>query len=401
MAATFKYLPKLVPNIFAEIVAKASTNLSSDANFDISQISFKHGNWDDIKNELIKQGNSYDDVVKSTKYPLVCLIHAFNEGYVSANGEFTGDLLIVAPCKPDEHIPYKYSIDGNFQKYLNPIYAELVALIKASSEFAGYTAKVEFPKRDLIHFNSTAENNQYMLPDLLDGVLIPNLTLRLAKPRCSSPSQNNCVPTHTVSLISNINEIKTDISGNFANVTFSMQDNVVGATYTAECAGIFLEEVQPNTIISFNIKPFIDSNTNTEVVITATSADGTIRTIATLPIIINGEQVDSYGLKCGGLYSVNTDCGNYMALTMSAFASWSKPQIKGINITLDDVPIFGKTYTPALSDLVVHSDEFYSVPLLIPTDPNAEFTEFLITTTYTSDTEYQITHSAIIQLQKI
>jgi hypothetical protein len=400
MAATFKYLPKLVPNIFAEIVAKASTNLSSDANFDISQISFKHGNWDDIKNELIKQGNSYDDVVKSTKYPLVCLIHAFNEGYVSANGEFTGDLLIVAPCKPDEHIPYKYSVDGNFQKYLNPIYAELVSLIKASSEFAGYTAKVEFPKRDLIHFNSTAENNQYMLPDLLDGVLIPNLTLRLAKPRCSSASKNNCVPTHTVSLISNIKEIKTDIGGNFANVTFSMQEDVEGATYTAECAGILIEDVQPNTIISFNIRPFIDTNRDTEVMITETIGD-TMLAIVTLPIIINGNQVQSYGLTCGGLYSVNTDCGNYMALTMSAFASWSNPQIKNISITLDGVPIFGKTYTPALSDLVVHSDEFYSVPLLIPTDPNATFTEFIITTTYTSVTGFQITHTSFIQLQKI
>ena len=400
MAATFKYLPKLVPNIFAEIVAKASTNLSSDANFDISQISFKHGNWDDIKNELIKQGNSYDDVVKSTKYPLVCLIHAFNEGYVSANGEFTGDLLIVAPCKPDEHIPYKYSVDGNFQKYLNPIYAELVALIKASSEFAGYTAKVEFPKRDLIHFNSTAENNQYMLPDLLDGVLIPNLTLRLAKPRCSSPSQNNCVPTHTVSFISNIKEITTDISGNFANVTFSMQEDVVGATYTAECAGIVIEDVQPNTNISFNIRPFIDTNRDTEVMITEMIGD-TMLAIVTLPIIIDGNQVQSYGLTCGGTYSVNTDCGNYMALTMSAFASWSNPQIKNISITLDAVPIFGKTYTPALSDLVVQSDEFYSVPLLIPTDPNATFAEFIITTTYTSVTGFQITHTSFIQLQKI
>jgi hypothetical protein len=90
-----------------------------------------------------------------------------------------------------------------------------------------------------------------------------------------------------------------------------------------------------------------------------------------------------------------------MALTMSTFASWSNPQIKNISITLDEVPIFGKTYTPALSDLLVHSDEFYSVPLLIPSDPNAEFTQFEITTTYTSVTGFSITHSAIIQLQKI
>jgi hypothetical protein len=135
-------------------------------------------------------------------------------------------------------------------------------------------------------------------------------------------------------------------------------------------------------------------------VITETIGDNTLA-IATLPIIINGNQVQSYGLKCGGLYSVNTDCGNYMALTMSTFASWSNPQIKNISITLDGVPIFGRTYTPALADLVVQSDEFYSVPLLIPTDPNATFTEFIITTTYTSVTGFQITHTAIIQLQKI
>jgi hypothetical protein len=179
-----------------------------------------------------------------------------------------------------------------------------------------------------------------------------------------------------------------------------MQENVVGATYTAECAGILIEDVQPNTIISFNIRPFIDTNRNTEVVITETIGDNTLA-IATLPIIINGNQVQSYGLKCGGTYSVNTDCGNYMALTMSAFASWSNPQIKKISITLDGVPIFGRTYTPALSDLIVHSDEFYSVPLLIPTDPNATFAEFIIETTYTSVTEVTITHTAFIQLQKI
>jgi hypothetical protein len=399
MAATFKYLPKLVPNIFADIVAQASNNLKNDARFDISQISFKHGNWDDIKNELIKQGNSYDEVVKATKYPLVCLIHSFNEGYISANGEFTGDLLIVAPCKPDEHIPYKYSADGNFQKYLNPIYAELVALIKASSEFAGYTAKVEFPKRDLIHFNSTAENNQYMLPDLLDGVLIPNLTLRLAKSKCNSTTQNNCVPTHTVNLISNIKQVESNAGGNFTNVRFLIQEELTEFRYSAECAGVLIEDVQPDTNINFDLTAFLASNTSTQVVITAD--DGTIRTSVSLPIIIANNEIVSYAFVNQSLYSVNTDCGNYMALTMNQIAQWSTEQIKGINITLDGVPIFGKSYNPPLFELIVYSDEFFSVPLLIPSDPNAEFTDFEIITTYLSATQYQITHSAIIQLQKI
>lgn len=391
MAATFQYLPSLVPNIFADIVAQASNNLKTDARFTIPQISFKHGNWDDIKNELIKQGNSYDDIVKSTKYPLVCLIHSFNESYVASEGEFTGDLLIVAPCKPDEHIPYKYSANGNFQKYLNPIYAELVALIRASDKFSGYTSKVEFPKRDLIHFNSVAENNQYILPDLLDGILIPNLNLRLSKPKCSNAYGTNCIKSHNVNYINSINFMEITVNGNLLSVFFTVQGFVETPLYEIDIAGLIVQEVFPNVANVINIQSVL--NLNESGVIVLSGRDESIE----IPLVIEDREVILAPYQVYANFEVNTDCGNYMPLTMYARGVYLTNQFRSIQVTLNGDIIYARTTQLSVNEIVADSNNFYTQPILIPT-PFTSTSDFTIVTTYTTAENLTITHTAVIQL---
>lgn len=194
MAQTYTISPVSIPSIFEAIVSEVSTNLASAT---IPQVSFRHGTWVDILDELTIDSNSPDDDVKNNKYPLVCLIHQFDENPFdsqSEDAEFT--LIIVTRSTATMRTDERYT--ANFIPILYPIYAELKQVIFDSMYFLGYNQAFSHTKRDLTHAGQESANGNtaYKLPDVLDGLLMSNIKLKVnLDPICAPATPNLCLLT--------------------------------------------------------------------------------------------------------------------------------------------------------------------------------------------------------------
>jgi len=194
MAATYTISPISIPSIFEAIVSTVSDNLASVT---IPQVSFRHGTWIDILDELTVDSNSPDNDVKNKKYPLVCLIHQFDEKPFDAqseDAEFT--LIIVTRSTATMRTDARYT--DNFIPILYPIYAELKQVISDSRYFLGYNQAFSHTKRDLTHAGQESANGNvaYKLPDVLDGLLMANIKLRVnLDPICEPATPNLCLLT--------------------------------------------------------------------------------------------------------------------------------------------------------------------------------------------------------------
>ena len=128
MAATYTIQPLSIPAIFEALVSEVSTNLASAT---IPQVSFRHGTWLDILKELTVDSNSPTEAVKNGKYPLVCLIHQFDEKPFDSISETTNlTLIIVTSSTIDATTDARYT--DNFIPILYPIYAELKQVVADS-----------------------------------------------------------------------------------------------------------------------------------------------------------------------------------------------------------------------------------------------------------------------------
>ncbi|MFZ4754298.1 MAG: hypothetical protein ACOYLG_13225, partial [Chitinophagaceae bacterium] len=167
MARSYQYDPFLIPNIFREIVDTVSDNLSTDADLDIAQVSFKHGSWLKIQAQLMEEAKS--ESKKNIRFPLIAMIHRYKEGYESNDDEFTADFIIFA--RRDKTARVKESYEGNFPNVLNPIYAEFRQVVCDSSYFRGYNHAKNFPKMDIVDAGEAAQygNVRYEIPEHLDA----------------------------------------------------------------------------------------------------------------------------------------------------------------------------------------------------------------------------------------
>ena len=197
MARTYNLGPISVPTIFEDIVSEVSTNLSTDTDLDISQVSFKHGTRMVIQNALINDSLNPTDAVKNGKYPLVCLIHQFDEKpFDRTTAEINVQILICNISAP--YLNSDQRLDDNYTPILNPIYAELKSVIAGSPYFVGYNQAFSHTKRDLYHTGkeSPEGNDGYYLPDCIDGILMDNVTLKVNIPTmCDYQEPNLCLLT--------------------------------------------------------------------------------------------------------------------------------------------------------------------------------------------------------------
>jgi hypothetical protein len=86
----------------------------------------------------------------------------------------------------------------NFIPILYPIYAELKQVISDSMYFLGYNQAFSHTKRDLTHAGQESANGNvaYKLPDVLDGLLMANIKLRVnLDPICAPATPNYCLLT--------------------------------------------------------------------------------------------------------------------------------------------------------------------------------------------------------------
>ena len=197
MSRTYTNTPISVPTIFEELVSQVSANLSTDTDLAISEVYFKHGTRMVIQNALIDDSQNPTDAIKNGKYPLVCLIHQFDEQPLDAvSGEIEVQILICAYSSPYKNSQQR--LDDNYTPILNPIYSELRQVISDSPYFFGYNQAFSHTKRDLYHTGkeSPEGNDGYYLPDCIDGVLMSGVKLKVnMDPICEPATPNLCLLT--------------------------------------------------------------------------------------------------------------------------------------------------------------------------------------------------------------
>lgn len=222
MAATYQYLPLSIRDIFYELVAIVSDNLSTDDDLDISQVSFKCETWIELIKRISSEDNSTNH--RATKYPLIAVIRNFDEKYSKDSNRYEVTLTIVIVTPSD---PNKLSEDreaDNYVPILRPIYAELMEAIKADNRFFGYY-RLYPPHTKTESFqlgtDSPHGNKAYLLPDCVDGIIISDLTLEVY--------QDNCLPT-----IVGANVITVYLN-NVSDLSVVLTDTLI--TVTLESAG--------------------------------------------------------------------------------------------------------------------------------------------------------------------
>lgn len=181
---TYTHLPIAIPKLFKNIVSEVATNLNRN-------VTFKHGTWLHLM-KLCADDKSSVASVKNNLYPLVMLIHEFEEK--RANGILTTslDFVIVTPTDPTLSFEDRYT--PNVLPILYPIYAEFMAVVKNSNYFIGNIER-EFnhTKIDALNIGTNDANGNvaYKLPDYLDGLIIKSLELTINEQQCTTDLNNN------------------------------------------------------------------------------------------------------------------------------------------------------------------------------------------------------------------
>jgi len=174
---TYTQFPIAIPKLIENIVTEVKLNLGYN-------ITYKHGSWIHLMNQI--NDDKKTPSKKNVVYPLIMLIHEFDER--RNNGVLTADLdiVIVNNSNPNEYYSVRYT--ENYLPILYPIYAEFMHVISNSPYFLGNSERgFNHTKIDALNMgvNETNGNVAYKLPDYLDGVVIKKLELTINETNCT------------------------------------------------------------------------------------------------------------------------------------------------------------------------------------------------------------------------
>jgi hypothetical protein len=163
----------------------------------------------------------------NTRYPLVALIRNYDEKFTDDNGyaDVSFNLIIVTRSTADKKSQQRE--DDNYIPILRPIYSELMECIKNSRKFANYYDTMPTHTKTesfLVGREGNRGNTAYSLPDIVDGIIVTDLRLKVVPARGSLPIYS---PDSVVSYLNNVSELRiTGLSS--ANLIV----NLVSAQYT-------------------------------------------------------------------------------------------------------------------------------------------------------------------------
>jgi hypothetical protein len=216
MAATYTQLPISVRDVFSAIVGEVSDNLSTESTLDIDSVSFYCETWLELIQRLEKEGRA-----DMTRYPFIALIRNFdltydgNKRYPSTSLTF----VIVTPSTKD-----KYSEDRESENYvpiLRPIYAEFMAVLKDSGYLLGYSNDyLKHTYTESLHLGTESEqgNNKYMLPEVVDGIIITDMDVTLIPETCLAVT---AYPSTTLRYLNNVSELNITADMDSFTITFT------------------------------------------------------------------------------------------------------------------------------------------------------------------------------------
>ena len=196
MAHTYKILTPSLTKYLAEVVGEVDSALSTELGLNIE---FRHNGFTALMNELVEARPT------DAKYPLIALIQPFPFEYdgKSDSPKVKFDLLILTDSTPTMSANERET--QNYEAILKPILAELLAQICDYQYFKFEGELPKFKGMDIYHLgDNRGGKNGYVIPDVLDAIVIEGMELRLAPDdRCIGNTQ--CVDTHDIDLYHNIN----------------------------------------------------------------------------------------------------------------------------------------------------------------------------------------------------
>jgi hypothetical protein len=160
-----------VPAIFKSICTKLNVN-------------FKCDSYMKVMEQILS--DKQVDAKKNLVYPLVILIHDFEEKYNSKDFDFDLSPLSILICNlstPTFYAEQRYA--KNVLPILNPIYLGLLNEIVNSKYFSG-NQFVKHTKKIDLNTGTSAGKEAYYLPDYLDGIWIKDLELKVNYQRCAN-----------------------------------------------------------------------------------------------------------------------------------------------------------------------------------------------------------------------
>ncbi len=206
MAHTYTSLPDSLSPVIEGIVADCSDALLSEIGF---AINYKADSFLRIMSEL-----QQEVLTTPIRYPIFALIQPYKAKFGNfSHQEITCDIIICALTKAE----YSWSEreELTFNPILLPIYAEFMAQLKlnGSISYDGINPPHELVK--LYHMGDTQANkNGYIVPDMVDCVLIEGLRFNLEKDTLTC-TPLPCEPVHEVALLDYISTYS--VSGDGSN----------------------------------------------------------------------------------------------------------------------------------------------------------------------------------------
>lgn len=190
MPHNYSQLPVSVPSLFKTIVSRVSAALLDELD---NEVYFLHGSYNHIRQRILAKNQP--EGFKEAKYPLVALLHSFEEQVAAKTDKFTVklNLLICTESSNQKHAEDRYT--DNYLPILYPIYAELIEQIKRSGFFSTYGTPPHTKVDDLHMGEESGQGGAYTLPDVVDGLWVKDLELTIIPNKCvlsnamAAPSQ--------------------------------------------------------------------------------------------------------------------------------------------------------------------------------------------------------------------
>jgi len=183
-----------VNKVFRRIVPKVSANLLVQLQAVdpmITGVHYKYGHYNDIRRELKQEMQVAD--LKKDRYPLILIIEDYRvgKGLVGISGQPTVQGFIL------HHTDKDYTREQReaevFDKVLYPIYYNLLREIARSGDFQVYDetmishTMIPRPMTGIVDKDGT---RAYIFDDILDGIELNNLSLKLYLDNCVSLRTN-------------------------------------------------------------------------------------------------------------------------------------------------------------------------------------------------------------------
>ena len=204
MAATYTSLPISLSKVLESIVSDCSDALIDDIG---AAINFKADSFLKIMSELVEESKT-DPI----RYPLFALLQPYQSKLGDYNGsDITCDILIANLSDP--HKNWEQREDGNYTPILLPIYSEFMTRLglEGAIEYEGRTPDHKMIK--LYHLGDVkGGHNGYIIPDVIDAILIEGLSFRLDGSQTCIGLTVPCEQYHEAQLVDYMNTLSVSES---------------------------------------------------------------------------------------------------------------------------------------------------------------------------------------------